>query len=171
MRRLSWTVCGCLLLLGTEASAQFANRSLGLSVGYAKLNTDQPFEWAAPISLESSLYIENGFDLTLRLPLMIVTSRVTGRQSVGAGTSLGVRYLFSEETLRPYAGAELAFLYLFRDDAGQRAFFGLGPHAGVDYFVGDSVSIGLRGFFNLYVMLNVDPMSSFGAQLVVSTYF
>lgn len=158
-------------LFASAAQAQFANRSLGVSLGYTRLNTDQPFDWAVPLTLESSLYIENGFDLTGRFLVSVVTERVSQKQIVAIAPSLGVRYLFSEESLRPYAGVEMAYLYVFRADGGQSSFLGIGPNAGVDYFVGDTVSLGARGFFNLYVMLNVPPMNAFGAQLVAATYF
>jgi outer membrane protein len=159
-----------VVLAAGAAQAQFANKSLGVGLGYERFNTDQPFEWAIPLSLESSLYIENSFDLTARFGLMLVTSKVSGKQFVAIAPTLGARYLFSEEALRPYAGAELTFLHAF-NDIGETNYFGFGANGGVDYFVGDTVTLGGRAFVNLYLMLNVQPMTAFGAQLVGATYF
>ncbi|MBI3185186.1 MAG: hypothetical protein HYZ28_23870 [Myxococcales bacterium] len=171
MRRLLPIALAVALFSATEAQAQFANRSLGASLGYMRFNGDQPFDWAIPLGLESSLYVENHFDLTARVLLMLITERIEARQIVAAQTNLGVRYLFAEESLRPYAGAELAFLYIFRNDGLQPAFFGIGPNLGIDYFAGDTVSVGARGFVYLYLMLNQRVWNSYGAQAVVATYF
>lgn len=167
-------LAGLSLFLAPVAHAQFANRSLGLSVGYMSIS-DPHIPSAVPLSLESSLYIENGFDLTLRVPLMILRDTSVDRDVVGAGANLGVRYLLSEEWLRPYLGAELAFLHVFRDPESGAGVsensFGVGPQLGVDYFVSESVSLGARGFVTLYVMLNREPKTSLGGQAVVATYF
>jgi outer membrane protein len=157
-------ICGAF-----PAQAQFANRSLGLSLGYAQLQTDQPFEWAIPLSLEGSLYVESGWDVTIRMPVSLITERVLRQQVIAAGTNLGIRYLFSEEAVRPYIGVELATLFIFASDF--KWFVGPGAQAGIDFFVSDSVSIGARAFFNLFVKLNEPPMSSMGGQGVVATYF
>ncbi|MFZ5470397.1 MAG: hypothetical protein ACOZIN_13250 [Myxococcota bacterium] len=163
-------VAALALLFTPVAHAQFSNRSLGVSLGYMSMNADPLLEWGLPLALESSLYIENGFEASMRVPLMLLTEKLTRRQVIAAGGNLGVRHLFSEEQLRPYVAADLVFLHIFRDN-GTSNFFGLGPNFGVDYFAGDTVSLGARGFFNLYIALNEPLRTALGAQAVVSTYF
>src|SRR5688500_9880773 len=95
---------GVLLCAGT-AQAQFANRSLGLSVGYLSLeNSDAGVDSGVPIGIDASLYIENGFDLTANFQVMILNQ--LDSQVVGVAPATGIRYLFSEESFRPYAGAD-----------------------------------------------------------------
>lgn len=159
-------------LWGLSAHAQYANKSLGVGFGVMSINAEnEPVKWGLPITLEGGLYIENGFEAFVRIPLMILNqSPLSPPLIVGTGGQLGARYLFLEEDIRPWAGAELSFLYIFRGDL-QSAFFGLGPAAGVDYFVTDTVSIGAKGFFDLYLTLNAPVRVSFGAGLNVHTYF
>jgi len=158
------------LFATTQASAQFSNKSLGLALGYMKMNADPSVDWAVPLSLEGSLYIESGFDLVIRVAPMLVTNKISGLQLFGCSFNLGVRYLFSEESLRPYVGIGLAGLYLDRVDQ-QAGYAGVGAFAGLDYFVADSISIGARAFANIYLMLNTPMTEGFGAQGVVATYF
>lgn len=158
-------------LWGASAHAQFANRSLGVSLGYMSINADPTLDFAFPLTLESSLYIENGFETTLRVPLMILAEKISGRQLIAAGGNLGIRYLFSEEQLRPYLGADLVYLHIFRESSATTNLFGVGPHAGIDYFAGESVAIGARAFVSLFLALNTQVTSALGAQAVVSTYF
>ncbi len=174
MRSFMCVAAFCVALLGaTEARAQFANRSLGVSVGYFRItdSNDKGFEWAVPLSLEASLYIESGFDVVLRIPLMLVTERITGLQSFATGGQLGVRYLFSEESLRPYIGIDLAYLHVFREQGLTMDYVGLGPHLGVDYFVNETISIGARGYTDAYWMLNQNVWFAYGVQVVAATYF
>ena len=171
MRRLPvLSVVAIALLAGGPARAQFANKSLGLGLGALHIDADAGVSWGVPLSLEGSLYIENGFDVMVRVPLMVLVSPIDGHQFVGAGLNLGVRYFFSEEAFRPYAGAELAFLYIHRD-TDTSTFFGLGPVAGFDYFLSDSISIGPRAFANFFIELNKPVRTTLGAQAVVATYF
>lgn len=174
MRTFLCTAAACVALFGaTTAQAQFANRSLGVSVGYFRISdsNDKGFDWAVPLSLEASLYIESGFDVVLRVPLMLVTERITGKQTFATGGQLGIRYLFSEESLRPYFGIDIAYLHVFREQGLTMDYVGLGPHLGVDYFVSESVSIGARGYVDAFWMLNQNVWFAFGGQAVAATYF
>ena len=168
---LRLSVVSLALWFATPAHAQYSNWSLGLGVGPMKISADQePIQWAIPISLQGTFYSENGFSVTARVPLMIMFDPISSRQIVGMGVMSGMRYLFSEEYLRPYAGLNLAFLYIFRD-AGQSAFFGFGPDAGIDFFVSDAFSIGPRAFVNFYLALNTPVRFAYGGEFNVHTYF
>lgn len=156
-------------LWAPEAHAQFANRSIGLSAGYLSLTPDAGIDQGIPISFDASLYIEGGFDFVASVPLMILREP-GGRQVIGMAPSTGIRYLFSEETVRPYIEADLSYLHVFRPE-GTTNFVGLGPSAGIDVFVGSSVSVGVRGVYTFYLALNTPVTSSFGALAGVKTYF
>ncbi len=177
------TLCGVVAALGvlvaSQAQAQFANRALGGGVGIVKFvggSGKAGVDFAAPLTLEGSLYIENGFDLYARVPLMIVqvavgADTVSGRGLIfGTGGHLGIRYLFLEETVRPYVGIEIAgFVLITKPEVG--VLVGPGVTAGLDYFVADTVSIGIRGNFDLFIQLNDPIHPSFGGALSVATYF
>lgn len=164
-----------LALLSAPARAQFANRQLGIGVGFTKFTNSglSGLDFTVPITLEGGLYVENGFDLYLRIPLMFVRS-ISGLINFGLGGQLGGRYLFLEETIRPWLGAHLSFTYLFRGEGSEgNAIFGPGLNGGVDFFVADTLSIGPRVFFDLYVALNTpNPFRpSFGGVVSINTYF
>ncbi len=184
MRTILSTVVLCAALgLSTEASAtaSFANRSLGLGFGAFSLqpNGADIISWGLPITLEGGYYIENGFDLYLRVPLMLLSQR-TGfgpdKSSPGVilatGGQFGVRYLFLEESVRPYVMLQLAGLYLFRDSSlGNNFYAGPGVGVGVDFFVADSISLGVRGTFDLFITLNAPTLFSVGGGVNATTYF
>ncbi|MHB8872778.1 MAG: hypothetical protein ACYC8T_03740 [Myxococcaceae bacterium] len=158
------------LLCASGASAQFANKSLGIAPGFMVMNADPDADWAVPLSLEGTLYIENGFDLVIRAAPMLLTGKLEKRQYFAVSFNLGIRYLLSEESLRPYIGASLAGLYIERADHN-KGYGGIGAFGGVDYFLSDSISIGARAFVNLYLMLNTQSTTGLGFQGVVATYF
>ncbi len=168
-RRMAKPLALLALLGSCVAQAQFANKSLGLSTGYLKLNADPTLDWGVPLTLESSLYIESSFELVGRFDLMVMTERLNGTQVVAIGPHLGVRYLLSEESVRPYLGLDLAFIHVW--GRGLLEFAGPSPNAGLDYFVTDSVSVGGRGFFTFFIALNEPLRTAYGALFVVATYF
>ncbi|MFN0062519.1 MAG: hypothetical protein ACKVPX_08365 [Myxococcaceae bacterium] len=182
MRTLSLALAVSAVLAAAPANAQFANRSLGLSVGYSQLFIDNA-RWGIPFGLEGSAYIEGGFDATASLHMMVLEQPVcrdgSSCQVISLSPGIGFRYLFLEETIRPYVGAEFIYLHLFRDrsptgtsvDGTVSDFIGIGPRVGVDFFVSDSISLGVRGHFNLYWMLNQPLQTAVGAMFKASTYF
>ncbi len=169
------------LLVGSSAHAQFANRSLGGGLGFIKLfggsslGSATGVDYAVPLTIEGSLYIENGFDIYAHIPLMLVSvtrgaSTPSGMGLVfGTGGHLGARYLFSEETLRPYVGLEIAGFVLVTSNPV--VFVGPGVVGGVDYFIADTVSIGARGFFDLFIELNVPLRPAVGGTVSIAVYF
>jgi outer membrane protein len=173
MRRWLWLGGMGLLLFAGPARAQFANKSLGLQVGFLSLNgvAGEELDFGIPVGLTGSIYIENGFDVVAHVGIMVVHDKVLNQNVLALdGPALGIRYLFLEESIRPFAGVDLSFLNLFGGPGPNTAFAGLGPNAGVEFFVSDSISIGLIARFNLYVSLN-SVWESFGANAQVSTYF
>jgi outer membrane protein len=174
MRRWLWLGGMCALLFAGPAQAQFANKSLGLSVGFLSLNgvAGEELDFGIPIGLTGSIYIENGFDVVAHIGIMVVHDKVLNQNVLALdGPALGIRYLFLEESIRPFAGVDVSFLNIFGQvQQPNTAFAGLGPNAGVEFFVSDSISIGLMARFNLYVSLN-EVWESFGADIHASTYF
>lgn len=179
--RKTLTLSMLLLVLcgGTQAfaSASFANRSLGLSVSGFKLLGDSPgVDWIVPIALEGGLYIDSGFEVFLR-PQFFIANTIIGANTpsgmgliIGGGGQLGVRYLFLEESIRPYVGLHIAAIVLNRTPQ-VAAFPGAGTEFGCDFFVGESVSLGIRAVADLFIDLNRPVMFSVGGGAYVTTYF
>jgi outer membrane protein len=185
-KTVSMLVLSVGVLLSSEAAAStgsFANRELGLGVSaFALLPSGADLiSWGLPITLEGGFYIENGFALYLKVPLMLLQQKIGfGPAGDSPGTILatggqfGIRYLFLEESVRPYVMLHLAGLYLFRDAAfGPNFYAGPGLGAGVDFFVAESVSLGLRATADLYITINATPpvLFSLGGGVNVTTYF
>ncbi len=175
----STTLILAVLFAGT-AQAQFANRSFGGGVSFVKFiggDAATGVNFAVPLTLEGSLYIENGFDLYAQVPLMIVdVASGADRpghgagQVFGTGAHLGARYLFLQESIRPFVGLELAsFVLITAPDP--KVFFGPGASAGLDWFVSDTISVGARGFFDLFFELNLPVRPTFGGGLNFAAYF
>lgn len=166
------------VLVAGNAQAQFANRSVGGGLSFVKFtggSAASGLDFAVPLTLQGSIYLENGFDLYAQVPLMLVqvnagASTPDGHGQVfGTGAHLGARYLFSEETLRPWVGLELACFVLLTTTP--LVFAGPGASLGVDWFVSDSISVGAHGFFDLFVELNAPLRPSFGGGLSFAAYF
>lgn len=182
----TWVVvAGLLAASEASASASFANRSLGLGVsGFGMLGagtTGVGIDWGIPITLEGGLYIESGFEVFLRIPLLFAQQKFGFNSPDGkgiviaSGGQFGIKYMFVEESIRPYVTLHLAGLYFVRD-AMQSAnlpnfFLGPGIGAGVDFFVADSISLGARAYLDMYVTLNVPPNFALGAGIAATTYF
>ncbi len=170
-----------------SANASFANRSLGLSFSAFKLIGDDGLvDFGLPLALEGSFYVDSGFVFFLNAAAAIFYQRAFVGSTNGAGFvwggggQVGARYLFLEENVRPYAELHAAVLGIGKDASGAegtsasnapKVFVGPGAAVGVDYFVGESISVGVRGFFDLYITLNSPPRYSFGGGLNVATYF
>jgi outer membrane protein len=176
-------VAGLIVSTNAFATASFANRSIGLGVsGFTILgdSTAVGIDWGVPITLEGGLYLESGFELFLRIPLLFAQQKfgVTANNGpgivIGSGGQFGVRYLFLEESIRPWVSLGLSGLYFVRDGmaTGLNNFFiGPGIGAGCDFFVAESVSLGARGYFDLYVTLNRPLSMALGGGAYVSVYF
>lgn len=184
MRKIMTLLVLALCLVGSkaQATASFAPRELGLGVsGFALLPKGaDPVSWGLPLTLEGGYYIESGFELYLRIPLMLLQQQTGfGADHSAPGTILatggqfGVRYLFMEESIRPYVMLHLAAIYFFRDPSIGNSFYaGPGAGAGIDFFVADSVSLGLRGTVDLFITLNpTSVLFAVGGGVNATTYF
>lgn len=162
-----------VVLSALPAQAQFANRSLGVS---ATASTTISNSQLYGLTLEGSHYIENGFDVYLRVPLVVASTQlgadtVSGKGWVlGTGTNLGVRYLLSEQQVRPYLGVHLSALVLITKPEIQY-FFGPGATAGLDWFFADAFSIGARTSYDLFIDLNKPLRHHFSGGVVLATGF
>lgn len=171
MRTLFCALGLFVALLGSApAHAQFDNNSLGLSLGYMDFNRTAGLEGGVFVGLDASLYIENGFDLVTLTKITFPKDPATGKRIIGVAPSLGIRYLFMEESFRPFAGTDISYLLIFRaTSTGQ--YVGLGPNVGFEYFVSDSVSLGLRGQYNFYIALNEKTQTSLTFGATAAAYF
>lgn len=158
------------LFLAAPAHAQFANRSLGLSAGYMNFNNTASLNSTVFLGFDASLYVESGFEVVSLTKLSFPYDPISEKRVVGLAPSLGIRYLFLEEGIRPYIGADLSYLHIFKD-SGEQNFFGVGPNAGVEFFVSDSISLGARAQFNAYLSLDESVQTSLILSAGTSVYF
>ena len=158
------------LLSATPAHAQFSNRSLGLSVGYMRFNNTASLNDTVFIGFDATLYIESGFEVVSLTKIAFPEDPISGQRVVGLAPSLGIRYLFLEESIRPYLGADLSYLHVFKPQ-GDSNFFGVGPNAGIEVFVSDSISLGARAQFNAYLSLTERVQTSLILSAGTSVYF
>jgi outer membrane protein len=158
------------LLVAAPSHAQFANRSIGLSLGYMNFNGTASLNSTVFIGFDASLYIESGFEVVSLTKLAFPKDPIRGRRVVGLAPSLGIRYLILEESIRPYVGADLSYLHVFKEQ-GESNFVGIGPNAGIEFFVTDSVSLGARAQFNAYLSLSERVQTSLILSGGASVYF
>ncbi len=171
MRTLLCALGLSVALLGAApAHAQFANHSLGLSLGYMDFNSTAGLEGGMFLGLDASYYIEGGFDLVSLTKVTFPKDPLSNKRVVGVAPSVGIRYLFMEESFRPYAGGDISYLFVFRS-ASNLQYVGLGPNVGFDYFVSDSVSVGLRGQYIFYIALNEKTQNSLAFSAGAAAYF
>jgi outer membrane protein len=177
------------LVLTTAAQAQFANRSVGISPGFfglfgppANCAICAEINWAVPLTLDASFYAENGFDIYAHAPVAVVSIKSidsTGNLNpsyitFGWGLQIGARYLFSEETVRPWVGLQLSGLFVVRDPNPVMFYAGPGLAAGLDLFVADTFSIGPRAFFDFFITVydgRVYTRFQAGGAVSFSVYF
>lgn len=162
------------LVVAGPAQAQYGNTGLSLSVGYFGVSEARTYavDYGIPIGLEGTRYIEGGFETYLRGQAMLLREKVTGSFLIGLAPSLGIRYLFSEEFVRPYVGVDISYFHVFGGPS-QLVVNRVGPGAnvGIEFFVTDTVTLGARAQGALYVTLNEAPFWSFGGNVVAATYF
>ncbi|MFZ5441643.1 MAG: hypothetical protein ACOZQL_16700 [Myxococcota bacterium] len=182
-KTLSSWVLVFALLAGSQAfaSASFANRSLGLGISAFSLQPSGAdlVAWGLPITLEGGYYIEGGFDLYLRVEMMFLQQRIgfgANKDLPGLlpaiGGQFGVRYLFLEENVRPYVNLHLAGMgFPTAERIGPVAYGGIGAGGGVDFFVAESISLGVRAYVDLFLMLNAPVLIAPGGGIYATTYF
>jgi hypothetical protein len=162
------------------AAPSFANRSLGLAVGAMRVFGSTPAipDVIVPMWVEGSVYLFEGFELVLRVPVALAHVRAGAATPDGAGliaavgAQVGARYLFREEGVRPFVSAHLGGLCLVR--AGTPAdnlMIGPGLGVGLEAFVAPSVSVQLRGVGEWFTTLGGPQGFSVGAALAASAFF
>ena len=177
---LGVALLGCVFST-SEAHAQFANRSVGLSPGFFKLFAPD-VNWMVPLTLDGSFYAENGFDIFVHAPVAISSIRAvdsTGAANpnyitFGWGLQIGARYLFLEESIRPYVGLQVSAIFILRDPNPVLFYAGPGVTGGVDFFASDTFSIGPRVFYDFFIGVadgQVTLRHQLGGALNFSVYF
>lgn len=158
------------LLVAGPAHAQFSNRSAGASAVFMWLNGTAGLDTALLVGLDGSIYLENGWELITLSKFGFPYDGPSQQYVAAFAPSVGVRYLFMEERIRPYVGADINYLFVFKP-ANTVQLVGVGPNAGLDLFLTDSVSLGVRGQFALYVMLNQPLTTAASVSAGASFYF
>lgn len=164
------------LLASATAHAQFQNRHLGIEISPMRF-TDREVTTGLMAVLDGAYYLDNGFEIGLRVPLAMFLTTSSSKQLLGTGGQIYARYLFLQESLRPWAGLELDVLYIFRDNPSQgtnaQVFAGPGASAGCEYFVTNEVSIGARAMFTLYFAVNNSSpwRPGYGGTVSAQVYF
>ena len=172
MRGLSPAIFVASALASTHALAQYENRALALSVGYAALHLAPDTVHGIGAGLGWINYIDGGFEWTANADAMLLAEPNAAGNIVGVSGGPGLRYLFLQESIRPWVGLALSYLLLFESDQSS-SHVGLGPSAGLDVFLTRQISLGLKGRVDFYVALRdpIDLRTSFGAALVGSSWF
>jgi outer membrane protein len=179
------------VLFSSASHAQFSNRSVGISpaffglFGPATANACPvcaEINWMIPLTLDASFYAENGFDIYAHAPVAITSIKSVDSQgnfnasyiTFGWGLQIGARYLFSEETVRPWLGLQLSGIFVIRDPSPVMFYAGPGIAAGLDLFASDTFSIGPRAFFDFFVTFydgKVYTRFQAGGAISFSVYF
>lgn len=164
------------LLASATAHAQFANRHIGIELAPMRF-TDADVTTGLMAVLDGAWYLDNGFEIGLRVPLAMFLTTQASKQLLGTGGQLYARYLFLQESIRPWVGLELDVLYIFRDNPGKstntQVFAGPGASVGLEYFLTNEVSIGARTMFTLYFGVNnSSPLRpAYGGTISGQVYF
>jgi len=158
-------------LASSAAHAQFANHSLGIEGGFAYIANPsaQNVGSGGNVGIDSTLYIENGFDLYFRLLIGVHRQQEPSKNVIGILPAVGFRYLFSEDLFRPYVGLSLAYLAFFTDDYTSR--IAVSPMVGFEYFVSYNMSLGLQAEYDLIISLNDSPEHAAVVAGKVAWYF
>ena len=156
-----------------SAQAQYANKSITIAPGYLFTDKGVGFDGAIPLYIGGSLYLENGWELYTHFPIARVRDQISNQWVLGWGNHSGVRYLLQQDYLRPYVGVELAFLQILRDTTfgGSHTSVGPGAVAGVEYFVTESVSVGVRAQMNVFLNLQLEALFAYGGAATIGIWF
>ncbi|MBL8916799.1 MAG: hypothetical protein JNM17_39215 [Archangium sp.] len=153
LKRLALLAC---VTASLAARAQFNNSSLSAGPLVNSV-IGQGAQYG--LALEYDRYLESGFELVARAPVVIAETPVGADTPSGAGRvfgtglSVGARYLFLEEQLRPWAGLQLTWTILITQPAPVWGL-GAGPSLGLDWVFHESFALSLRGSYDVFVELN-----------------
>lgn len=185
MRKLLSTSILFAVMLGARSSlatASYAKGNLGLGISpFAVVGDNHGIDWGLPISLEAGYHLENGFEVFLHPqfmphrivvdPLLKLPTADDGRSLIfGFGGHVGSRYLFLEESIRPYVSLHLAVLGFSAPSL--LVLLGPGTMIGSDFFVADSVSLGVRVIADMFIDFNKLVLTfGLGGGIYATVYF
>lgn len=177
----STKVLALVVVLASPAFAQasFAPWSLGLGANFFGVPGNPYLVWAGGAQFEGSRYLDSGFELIAHIGGAFV------QQPAGFGSDgsrpgsalaltgrLGFRWLMLEEDVRPSIGLHLASVGVFQPALGANSVYvGPGASIGVDFFVAESVSLGARGTFDVFITLNQPVLFCPGGGVNVTVSF
>ena len=174
MRGLTRAVLVVSGLASTPALAQYENRALSLSVGYVALHQGVVPVPGIAVGLGWTHYIDGGFEWTANADAMLLPEPDMTGNIFGVSGGPGLRYLFLQESIRPWVGVALSYLLLFHSDQSWN-HLGLGPSMGLDFFLTRQISLGVKGRLDFYAVLrDREPIAlriSSGGALVGSAWF
>ncbi|MGI5862782.1 MAG: hypothetical protein ACOX6T_12090 [Myxococcales bacterium] len=129
-----------------NALAQFTNKTIGFQAGYVGVDKAALKVAGGPVlGIESTLYLDNGFDLAFRAVAGIHKDQITEKNAVGVFPAIGFRYLLSEEDVRPYLGLNIAYLRFFGADSMPNPnLVALAPMAGLEYYFRSNTALGIQ---------------------------
>lgn len=155
-----------------EARAQFANHSIGFEAGYLFMDSQVQVGSGPDLGVVGTLYLDGGFELYLRVLAGIHENLAVWprKQAVGLFPALGVRYLFTEESLRPYLGLSVSFMHFFGDNL-PTALFGVSPNAGLEYYFEANTAVGLQAEYHRILALNEPGGNAFAVIAKISWGF
>ena len=148
--------------------AEFSNHSLSAGPQVTWVEPARSVMWG--LTLEGSKYLENGFEVFGRVPLLIAEPPGgLGQRVFSTGGSLGVRYLFIEGTVQPWVGLQASSVVLITEPVSW--FLGPGATLGLDWVLNDSWAIGARGSYDVFIDLNGPWRHQLGGSLTASVLF
>lgn len=142
------------------------NRLTFTELGFRRVLSD---EWVLPFSIGAGVFHHNPDD-----------SGSESQNDVGLAASVGVqRYFRVWRRIAPYAGGRFRLDYAEPNGrANWRVGFGFGPALGIEYFVGDRVSLSLQGealvgisTFAGLLQVEVATRVTAGGQMGLTFYF
>lgn len=157
------------VLSSSAAHAQFSNTQLGVGPLINSVIGQGP-QYGGFVEVDR--YLESGFEVFARAPVLIVeTSSGADTQSgrgrvFGTGLSLGTRYLFLQEAWRPWVGVQLSGSVLITTPKVSW-FLGAGASAGLDWVFDDSLSLGVRASYDAFIDLNAPWRHQLGLMLAL----
>lgn len=155
-----------------EARAQYANHSIGFEAGYLFVDPLIQVGSGPDLGIEGTIYLDNGFELYLRVVAGIHDDLAVFpvQKAIGIFPALGVRYLFTQEALRPYLGLSVSFMHFFGDNLPS-ALFGVSPNAGLEYFFQANTAVGLQAEYHRILALNEPSGNAFAVLAKISWGF
>ncbi len=155
-----------------EARAQFANHSIGFEAGYLFIDPQVQAGSGPDVGIVATFYLDAGFELYLRLLAGLHENLAVSpsQQAIGLFPALGVRYLLTEESLRPYLGLSFSFMHFFGDNLPS-ALFGVSPNVGLEYFFEANTAVGLQAEYHRILALNEPGGNAFAILAKISWGF